>query len=74
MKFVFINNSVATKKGKRDGITEFAQRFNPLFIATKLVFENRIRQMQNIKNINANIFFFIFKTKNWHFENIINHR
>ena len=60
---MFINNSVATKNGNKAGTTELAQRDNPFFMAGKLLVENNNRLAPNAKNINANIFLFIFNTK-----------
>lgn len=54
-KFVYDNNSVATKKGKRDGIIEFANRLSPVFAADKLVLENNTRKIVNIKNTKGNM-------------------
>ena len=62
-KFVFINNSVATKNGKSAGTTEFAHNDNPFFIAGKLLLENSSKLAPKAKNISAKIFLFIFNTK-----------
>ena len=47
MIFVCINNSVATKKGNRDGTTEVAQSDIPDFTAFKLELENIKIQIVN---------------------------
>ncbi|MCI8637542.1 MAG: hypothetical protein HFJ36_07035 [Clostridia bacterium] len=56
--FVCINNSVATKKGKSDGITEFAHKFNPDFTAGRLLLEKINKQNVKPKNKKANKFLF----------------
>ena len=61
MIFVCINNSVATKKGNRDGTTEVAQSDIPDFTAFKLELENIKIQIVNSKNMSDNIFLFNFK-------------
>ena len=56
---VLESNSVATKKGKREGTTAVAHSINPCFAASKLEEENSIRQTVN-NNINiGNMYFFI---------------
>lgn len=60
--FVLDKTSVAIKKGKREGTTEFAQSFNPDFVACILLEENKIKHIVNIKNIVGIIFRFILKT------------
>ena len=69
-KFVFINNSVATKNGKSAGTTELAHNDSPFFIAGKLLLENSNKLAPNTKKIKAKRFLLIFNTKKWHFENI----
>lgn len=49
--FVFKSNSVATKKGKREGTTEVAHKFKPIFAAIKLLEEKRIKHIVKISNI-----------------------
>ena len=53
MKFVEHKTSVATKKGNNEGIIEFVQINKPFLAASKLDFENKIRD--NIKNKIKNI-------------------
>lgn len=58
MAFVLLNNSVATKKGKRDGTTELAHNVIPDFAAIKLEFENIISEkINNIKNMTNKLSF-----------------
>ena len=59
---VCINNSVATKKGNREGTTEFAQRSNPDFTAGRLLFEKIKRQKVKPKNNIGKKFLFNFIT------------
>ena len=59
MKFVRQSSSVAIKKGKRVGSTEFAQSFSPVWAATKLLAENKIRLKVNNKNITVKKYFFM---------------
>ena len=47
---VYESNSVAIKKGRSDGTTEFAQSFSPDLEALILLDEKRIRQIVKIKN------------------------
>ncbi len=63
IKFVCINAFVATKKGKRDGTTEFAHNESPFFIAGKLLEEKRSRQIVKNKKTNAKKFLFKLNTK-----------
>lgn len=65
--FVFVKISVAIKNGKSDGTTELAHSFNPDFVACKLVEENNIKHMVNIRNIAEIIFRFILNTNIWKF-------
>lgn len=58
--FVFINSSVATKKGNKEGTTEFAQRDNPFLTAGKFVFENNNKHKQNNRKHSARKFRLIF--------------
>ena len=58
--FVFISNSVATKKGNKEGTTELAQSNNPFLTAGRFVFENNNKQKQNIKKHSAKKFLLIF--------------
>ena len=60
--WVCINNSVATKKGKSDGITEFAHNAKPDFTAGRLLCEKINRQTVNPKNNKGNKFLFSFIT------------
>lgn len=50
MILVCINNSVATKNGKREGTTEFAHKDKPDLIAGKLLLEKIKRQRVKAKN------------------------
>ena len=59
---VCINNSVATKKGKRDGTTEFAHSDKPDFTADKLLLENINRHKVKLIKIKGKKIFFSFKT------------
>lgn len=59
---VCINNSVATKKGKREGMTEFAQSSKPDFTAGRLLFEKINKQKVKLKNKIGNKFLFSFTT------------
>lgn len=56
--FVCINKSVATKKGKREGTTEFAHKLNPDFTAGRLLLEKINKQNVKPKNKKANKFLF----------------
>lgn len=60
---VWESSSVAIKKGKRAGTTEFAHSSNPLFVADKFSLENIIRHI--VKSINkvGNMCFFMDKKK-----------
>lgn len=60
--FVCINNSVATKKGKREGTTELAQSCSPDFTAGKLLFEKMSKQKVKDKNNRGRMFFLSFIT------------
>lgn len=61
--FVCINNSVATKKGNKEGTTEVAHNVKPVFTAAKLFFENsKILNAKHRKTI-AKKFLFNFITK-----------
>ena len=62
-KLVFIKSSVATKKGKSDGTTEFAHKDSPFFMAGKLLVENNSKLVPNARKTKANIFLLIFNTK-----------
>ena len=42
--FVFINSSVATKNGNKEGTTELAQRDKPFLTAGRFVFEKNNKQ------------------------------
>ena len=48
--FVLDSNSVAIKKGKRDGTTEFAHKFKPFLLASRLSFENTTRKIVKRQN------------------------
>ena len=60
--FVCISNSVATKKGKREGTTELAHKAKPDFIAGKLLLENISRKNVKPKKSNGRKFLFNFIT------------
>ena len=56
--FVWLNNSVAIKKGNKLGSTEFAHNSIPDFAACKLEFEKIKRLIvNNVNNIGSNNFF-----------------
>ena len=57
--FVRHNNSVAIKKGSKEGTTEFAQSERPVLAADRLLLENNTRHTVNVKKIIGNIQFFI---------------
>lgn len=57
-----ISNSVATKKGKREGTTEFAQSCKPDFIAGRLLLEKMSKQKVKPINSKGNRFLFSFMT------------
>ena len=59
---VCISSSVATKKGKREGTTEFAQRSNPDFTAGRLLWEKMSSPIVKVKNSIGNKFLFNFMT------------
>jgi len=59
-KFVCINKSVATKKGNKEGTTEFAHKESPFFIAGKLLEENRSKLPAKAKKIKVRIYRFSF--------------
>ena len=65
-----LNNSVAIKKGKRDGTTEFAHNDNPDFTADKLVLEKINKPNVKAKKTSENIFLFNLITQKLFF-NII---
>ena len=67
IKFVLRSSSVATKKGKRVGRTEVANKASPFLAATKFVPENNIRQIVNIIKTHVNRYFFKFITKKFIF-------
>ena len=50
---VCISNSVATKKGNKEGTTQLAQSCNPDFIAGRLLLEKINKQAVKHKKINA---------------------
>lgn len=56
--FVHIKSSVETKKGKRAGTTEFAQRESPDLTADKLLLEKINMLIVNKRKIIAMIFLF----------------
>ena len=58
--FVYPNNSVAIKKGKREGKTEFAHKESPDFAATKLSLENKSKHNINKQTKLGRIRFFNF--------------
>lgn len=65
-----INNSVDTKKGKREGTTDPAQRVNPVFTAGRFTGEKRSKQNVKAKKAKAKKLRFTLITQNWHFENM----
>ena len=65
--FVWDRTSVAIKKGKREGITEFAHSFRPDFAACRLVEENRTRHRVNSRNRAGIRFLFSLNTNMWNF-------
>ena len=60
MKFVWLSNSVATKKGNKVGTIELAHSSNPFFAAYRLVLENITRHIVNMINRNGKISCFNF--------------
>ena len=62
MMLVCISNSVATKKGNREGTTELAHRAKLDLIAGRLLFEKMSKQKVNPKNNKGNKFLFSFIT------------
>lgn len=64
---VLDRTSVAIKKGKREGTTEFAHSFRPDFAACRLVEENRTKHRVNSRNKAGIRFLFILKTNMWKF-------
>lgn len=64
IKFVLHNNSVAIKKGKSVGKTEFDHKNNPFLAASKLEAEKRIRLKVKIKNKTVKKYFRIEITIN----------
>lgn len=52
---VFESNSVATKKGKRDGTIEVAHKVNPAFAAIKLYEEKNNKHIVKIKIIKTTL-------------------
>ena len=56
---VLTSNSVATKKGKRDGTIEVTHKVNPDFAAIKFDEENTIRQIVKPNIRSGKKFFFI---------------
>ena len=60
VKLVCESNSVATKKGNKDGTIEFAHKTSPLLAADKLLLENITRHPVNIISIDGNISCLIF--------------
>jgi hypothetical protein len=51
-------SSVATKKGNKEGITEFAHKERPFFTATRLFLEKINKQnVKNKKSIGKKFFF-----------------
>ena len=62
MMLVCIKSSVATKKGKSEGTTEFAHKANPLFTAGKFELENNKRLTVKPINTSEKKFRFIFTT------------
>ena len=63
--FVYPSNSVAIKKGSKEGTTEFAHNERPVFAEERFEFENINRNIVN-KHIHIGIKdFFILNTKNF---------
>ena len=60
---VCISNSVATKKGNKEGTTEVAHNCKPDFIAGRLLPEKINKQAVKAKKINAKKFRLTLKTK-----------
>lgn len=61
--FVWLNNSVAIKKGSKLGSTEFAHKEIPDFVACKLELENTNKQIVNKVKIIGNSKFLNLITK-----------
>ncbi|MCI8760006.1 MAG: hypothetical protein HFJ34_02625 [Clostridia bacterium] len=57
-----MSNSVATKNGNKEGITELAQSDNPDFTAGRLLFEKINKQKVKPKNKREKKFLFNFIT------------
>ena len=51
------SNSVATKKGNKDGTIEFDHNISPFFAADRFVLENITRHIVKDININGNSIF-----------------
>ena len=62
MILVCMSNSVATKKGKREGTTELVHNSKPDFTADRLLWEKINRQKVKPKNNKGNKFLFSFTT------------
>lgn len=62
MIFVCINNSVATKKGNKEGTTEFAHKANPDFMAGRLLLEKNSKQKVKPKKRRGRMFRFNLMT------------
>ena len=54
---MWLNSSVATKKGKRAGTTEVAHKISPFLAEAKLVLEKRIKPIQNKQKRRDSAFF-----------------
>lgn len=60
--FVCISNSVATKKGNKEGITELAHRERPFFTAGKFELEKINKQKTKLRKSAGKKSFFKFNT------------
>lgn len=63
LKLLLHKSSVATKNGKRQGITLFVHKESPSCAATRLVSENSIRDSVNNKKSIVKKYFFRLITK-----------
>ena len=65
--FVWLSNSVAIKKGNKDGTTEFAHKLRPCFAADKLSLEKVIKNRVKRQKQTGMMLLFIDKIKNFTF-------
>lgn len=63
LKLLLHKSSVATKNGKRQGITLFVHKESPCFAASKFVSENNIRESVNKDSSIVKKYFLILITK-----------